>query len=146
MSAVRRRGGVTTSRRLAGDGVYWDRLRAGGRVCGATCAAPRKIADAARRVPVEPPPQASPPHATRLRALGRRHSLSTVAPRRRAAQHRSGSQPWLCLPVLAATRARAAAAARSMLESVHSRTAQNEIRVVLEVVLVVFACARLSDL
>ena len=33
--------------------------------------------------------------------------------------------------MLAATRARAAAAARSMLESVHSRTAQNEIRVVL---------------
>ena len=29
-------------RRLAGDGVYWDRLRVSGRVRGATCAAPRK--------------------------------------------------------------------------------------------------------
>ena len=33
-------------------------------------------------------PQTSPPHATRLRALGRRHSLSTVAPPRRAARAR----------------------------------------------------------
>ena len=30
-------------------------------------------------------------------------------------------------------------------ESVHSRTAQNEIRVVLEAVVVVFGCAQLSD-
>ena len=136
-------------RRLAGDGVYWDRLRVSGRVCGATCAAPRKNRRRARRVRVEPPPQASSPHATRRRALGRRHSFSTVAPRRRAApraaRHRSGSQPWLCLPVLAATRARAAAAAAVATESVQSRTAQNEIRVVLEAVVVVFGCAQLSD-
>jgi len=30
-------------------------------------------------------------------------------------------------------------------ESVHSRTAQNEIRVVLEAVVVVFGCVQLSD-
>ena len=45
MCVVRRRG-VTAPRRLVGDGVYWDRLRVGGRVWGATCAAPRKIDDA----------------------------------------------------------------------------------------------------
>ena len=45
------------SRRLAGDGVYWDRLRVGGRVWGATCAAPRKNRRRHSR-PVEPPPQA----------------------------------------------------------------------------------------
>ena len=43
-------------------------------------------------------PQTSPPHATRLRALGRRHSLSTVAPPRRAARRPAPVQgaPWLC--------------------------------------------------
>ena len=68
--------------------------------------------------------------------LGRRNPGRVVAPRRaaaprrRAAQHLSGSQPGICLPVLAA-RPRAAAARAVSAERVHSRTAQNEIRVVL---------------
>ena len=49
-------------------------------------------------------PQTSPPHATRLRALGRRHSLSTVAPRRRAApraaRHRYREPHGFVPPVL----------------------------------------------
>ena len=72
-------------RRLAGDGVYWDRLRVSGRVRGATCAAPRKNRRRrSRRVPVEP--SRKPHHHTR-RASERwaAATASLVAPRRRAA-------------------------------------------------------------
>ena len=74
-------------------------------------------------------PQTSPPHATRLRALGRRHSLSTVAPPRRAARRSAPVQgaPWLCSSGAGRRRGRAAAARAVSAERVHTRTAQNEI-------------------
>jgi hypothetical protein len=74
-------------------------------------------------------PQTSPPHATRLRALGRRHSLSTVAPPRRAARRPAPVQgaPWLCSSGAGRRRGRAAAARAVSAERVHTRTAQNEI-------------------
>lgn len=74
-------------------------------------------------------PQTSPPHATRLRALGRRHSLSTVAPPRRAARRPAPVQgaPWLCSSGVGRRRGRAAAARAVSAERVHTRTAQNEI-------------------
>ena len=83
-----------------------------------------------RRVRVEPPPQASSPHATRLRALGRRHSLDgRAAPPRRAARRPAPVQgaPWLCSSGAGRRRGRAAAARAVSAERVHSRTAQNEI-------------------
>ena len=104
-----------------------------------------KIDDAARRVPVEPPanitttrdapPSAGPPP----QPLDGR----AAAPRRAPPGTGTGSPMALFLRCWTATRPRAAARAVSA-ERVRSRTAQNEIRVVLEVVLVVFACARLS--
>ena len=78
-------------RRLAGDGVYWDRLRVSGRVRGATCAAPRKNRRRrSRRVPVEP--RRKPHHHTR-RASERwaAATASLVAPRRRAAPPCTGA-------------------------------------------------------
>ena len=70
-----------------------------------------------------------------------------AAPPRRAARRPAPVQgaPWLCSSGAGRRRGRAAAARAVSAERVHSRTAQNEIRVVLEAVVVVFACARLSD-
>ena len=64
-------------------------------------------------------------------ATASRRSRRAAAPRRAPPGTGTGSPMALFLRCWTATRARAAAAARSMLESVHSRTAQNEIRVVL---------------
>ena len=90
-------------RRLAGDGVYWDRLRVSGRVRGATCAAPRKNRRRrSRRVPVEP--RRKPHHHTRraserwAAATASRRSRRRAAPR--AARHRYREPHGFVPPVL----------------------------------------------
>ena len=116
MCVVRRRG-VTAPRRLVGDGVYWDRLRVSGRVCGATCAAPRK--NRRRRSGAFPSSRRRKLHHRTRRASERwaAATASTVAPRRRAAHRPAPCReptPWLC-SALRGGAGRAAAAARSML-------------------------------
>ena len=88
-------------RRLAGDGVYWDRLRVSGRVRGATCAAPRKNRPTSLRgafpssraanltTTRDAPPSAGPPP----QPLDGR-----AAPPRRAARRPASVQgaAWLC--------------------------------------------------
>ena len=104
-------------RRLAGDGVYWDRLRVSGRVRGATCAAPRKNRPTSLRgafpssraanltTTRDAPPSAGPPP----QPLDGR----AAAPRRAPPGTGTGSPMALFLRCWTATRARAAAAARS---------------------------------
>ena len=114
-------------RRLAGDGVYWDRLRVSGRVRGATCAAPRKNRRRrSRRVPVEP--RRKPHHHTR-RASERwaAATASLVAPRRRAARRPAPVQGALSMalfPVAAPRGARSrSATARAVDRSISTRSA-----------------------
>ena len=113
-------------RRLAGDGVYWDRLRVSGRVRGATCAAPRKNRRRRSRRSRRAAPQTSPPHATRLRALGRRHSLlGRAAPPRRAPPCTGAAgSPMALFPVAAPRGARSrSATARAVDRSISTRSA-----------------------
>ena len=117
-------------RRLAGDGVYWDRLRVSGRVRGATCAAPRKNRPTSLRgafpssraanltTTRDAPPSAGPPP----QPLDGR----AAAPRRAPPGTGTGSPMALFLRCWTATR-RAAAARAVSAERVHTRTAQNEI-------------------
>ena len=138
------------SRRLAGDGVFWDRLRVSGRVCGATCAAPRK--NRRRRIGASPSCRRRKLHHHTRRASERwaPATASGVPPTRsatRAAPSRriTGSQKvWLCSSAQqrgdAAPRGRRAGPAAWL----QSKTTQQEIRVSWEDVLCEFGCARLS--
>ncbi len=119
-------------RRLAGDGVYWDRLRVSGRVRGATCAAPRKNRPTSLRGAFPssraanltttrdaPPSAGPPPQPLDGRAAAPRRAARRPAPVQGA--------PWLCSSGAGRRRGRAAAARAVSAERVHTRTAQNEI-------------------
>ena len=127
-------------RRLAGAGVYWDRLRVSGRVRGATCAAPRK--NRRRHIGASPSCRRRKLYHHTQRASERwaAATASGVPPMRSAARatpscRRTGSQKaWLCSSAQqrgdAAPRGRQAAPAAWL----HSKTTQQEIRVSSEAV------------
>ena len=133
-----------------GDGVYWDRSRVSGRVCGATCAAPRK--NRRRRIDASPSCRRRKLHHHTRRASERwaAATASGVPPTRSAtraapSRRRTGSQKaWLCSSAQrgdAGPRGRRRASPAAWLQS---KTTQQEIRVSWEDVLCEFGCARLS--
>ena len=120
-------------RRLAGDGVYWDRLRVSGRVRGATCAAPRKNRPTSLRGAFPssraanltttrdaPPSAGPPPQPLDGRAAPPRRAARRPAPVREPAMAMSSGAGGDAGP---RGRRRAVDA-----EPVDSRIAQNEIR------------------